>query len=181
VLTESDPQIVFHQSGWREIGALSSRPTPTPKNLPSSIYPEGHDGVLVCYDASRSQAAHHSSASSPQAAAIILSTVAADNKSRGEVELGRSIVEDDGSFSITVPADVPLRVTTLTREGAELESSDWFWIRPGEVRACFGCHENRERAPINRPIQALSHPARTLVAPEGVPHDEVPLGEVTAR
>ena len=188
ILDESDPRLVFHQAGWREIGALSARPTPTPKNLPSSIDPTSQDGVLVCYDASRSEITDHSSSSSPRPATgvpstgvlktVVLSTLTADNKSRPEVELGRSIVESDGSFSLTVPADIPLRVTTLTPEGTELESSDWFWIRPGEVRACFGCHESREKAPVNRPIQALSHPTRTLVAPDGVAPDEVSPGEV---
>ncbi len=175
---ESDPRLVFHQAGWREIGALSARPTPTPKNLPSSIDPTSQDGVLVCYDASRSEITDHSSSSSPRLATgvantgvlktVVLSTLTADSKSRPEVELGRSIIESDGSFALTVPADIPLRVTTLTPEGTELASSDWFWVRPGEVRACFGCHESRERAPVNRPIQALSHPAQTLIAPDEV-------------
>jgi hypothetical protein len=79
-------------------------------------------------------------------------------------EINRSTIEEDGSFFVKVPADVPVRVQTLDDDGREISASAWFWIRPGETRACFGCHESRESAPVNRPIQAISHPARGQTA-----------------
>jgi hypothetical protein len=54
------------------------------------------------------------------------------------------------------PADTPLAFRTLDADGKTvLESTSWVWVRPGEKRACIGCHEDRERAPTNRFPDAL--------------------------
>jgi len=56
----------------------------------------------------------------------------------------------DGSVSLKVPADRPLRIQLVDRDGFSIiDERAWFWVRPNERRVCIGCHENRELAPAN--------------------------------
>ena len=64
--------------------------------------------------------------------------------------LGSSSVEPDGSFFIQVPADRPLQIELLSRQGKTLKREQgWWWMRKGEQRICVGCHTGPERAPEN--------------------------------
>jgi hypothetical protein len=66
------------------------------------------------------------------------------------VLLGRSSVDADGSFYVQVPADKPLQIELLDRQGKTLKREQgWFWTRKGEQRICVGCHAGPERAPEN--------------------------------
>jgi hypothetical protein len=63
---------------------------------------------------------------------------------------GSSPVEADGSFFVQTPADKPIRMALLDRDGAVLrQERGWFWARRGEQRICAGCHAGPERAPEN--------------------------------
>lgn len=78
--------------------------------------------------------------------------------------LGTVPIHADGSFSIEVPADVPLRFELLDEDGRMLvHETEFNSVRPGETKGCVGCHENRREASPNfRPL-ALDHPpAQTL-------------------
>jgi len=67
-------------------------------------------------------------------------------------ELGVVPIAPDGSFYIEVPADVPLALQAVDAEGrSELNEMSWTYVRPGEVRTCAGCHEDRRAAP---PVKA---------------------------
>ena len=82
--------------------------------------------------------------------------------------LGEAPVEPDGSFFIEVPADTPLALSTMGPDGKVLQTlQSWIWVRPNERRGCIGCHEDRERAPPNRVIDALSKPAVRIAAKAG--------------
>jgi len=64
--------------------------------------------------------------------------------------LGGSRIEPDGSFYVRVPADQPLQIELLGRDGKPLKREQgWFWMRKGEQRICVGCHSGPERAPEN--------------------------------
>ncbi len=64
--------------------------------------------------------------------------------------LGSSSVEPDGSFFLQVPADGPLQIELLDRQGKTLKREQgWWWMRKGEQRICVGCHTGPERAPEN--------------------------------
>jgi len=56
--------------------------------------------------------------------------------------IGYAPVEPDGSVMVKVPADVPLSIDVLDRQGRRLFSrhQNWLQVRPGEVRECNGCH-----------------------------------------
>ncbi len=76
--------------------------------------------------------------------------------------IGEAPVEADGSFNVTVPADVPLKIQTLDERGLALATSGWVWVRPKEVRGCIGCHEDPELTPENEYVQALRRPSNSL-------------------
>lgn len=64
--------------------------------------------------------------------------------------LGEVPPATDGSVYLKVPADRPLRMQLVDRDGFTIiNERAWFWVRPNERRICIGCHENRELTPNN--------------------------------
>jgi hypothetical protein len=78
----------------------------------------------------------------------------------GEVDLAA-----DGSFNVEVPADTPVELQLLDADGLALRSCAWIWTRWKEARGCIGCHEDPERTPPNRLVQAVQRPAARLTLP----------------
>lgn len=79
--------------------------------------------------------------------------------------LGEIPVEEDGSFSIDVPANTPVELQILDADGMALRSCGWIWARNHEPRGCIGCHEDGELAPENRFAQAMNRPSIPLTLP----------------
>ena len=89
-------------------------------------------------------------------------------------ELGTVPLAPDGSVSLEVPADTPIAFQAVDAEGrSELNEMSWIYVRPGERRACLGCHQPRQATPPHRAGQglgqALSVPPVRLVG-QGRPH-----------
>jgi HEAT repeat protein len=79
------------------------------------------------------------------------------------IELGTVPIGPDGSFSVEVPADVPLAFQAVDAEGrSELNEMSWIYVRPGEARSCTGCHDHRRNAPPVESRLAESQRARPL-------------------
>jgi len=95
-----------------------------------------------------------------EAAAAGLSRGAAGVSGSGDAAVitDRTTVRPDGSFFVELPADRPVRVATVSAAGDVIATSAWFWVRPGEARACFGCHEGHAAAPVNRRLEAIAQP-----------------------
>jgi HEAT repeat protein len=87
-------------------------------------------------------------------------------------ELGTVPIGPDGSFSVEVPADVPLAMQAVDAEGrSELNEMSWIYVRPGEKRSCTGCHEPRRAAPPVESRLAESQHAKPLkLLLQGEPH-----------
>jgi hypothetical protein len=79
--------------------------------------------------------------------------------------LGVVRVEDDGSFNVEVPANVPVQLQLVDEDGLALRSCSWIWVRNHETRGCIGCHEDGERTPDNRFVKALAKPSIPLTLP----------------
>jgi len=63
-------------------------------------------------------------------------------------ELGTVPIAEDGSFYAEVPADRPLALQAIDGEGrAVINELSWIYTRPGERRACVGCHAPVGTAP----------------------------------
>jgi hypothetical protein len=78
----------------------------------------------------------------------------------GDVEL-----DEDGSFHLLVPPNIPIQIQVLDENGMALRTSAWFWAKNKENRGCIGCHEDHELTPENVFPKALSHPAAQLTLP----------------
>jgi hypothetical protein len=79
--------------------------------------------------------------------------------------LGEINVEEDGSFNVQLPANVPFKVQTLDTDGLALRASDWIWVKNKEARGCIGCHEDGDLTPENRLAKALTRPSIPLTLP----------------
>jgi len=57
--------------------------------------------------------------------------------------IGYAPVEPDGSVMVRVPADIPLAIDVLDKDGRRIfpRHLNWLQVRPGEVRECNGCHD----------------------------------------
>ena len=88
------------------------------------------------------------------------------------VELGVVPVAPDGSFYIEVPADLPIALQGVDAEGrSELNEMSWIYVRPGEKRACLGCHNPREAAPPRDGRLSMALQSKPLkVLGQGRPH-----------
>ena len=94
-----------------------------------------------------------------------------------ERTIGKVPVDPDGSVIVHLPVDVPLGLETLDAQGHVLRHQPAFlWIRPGENRACIGCHEQRNHAPRNiRPLATMHGPAHLDIKnPTSIPHPASP-------
>ncbi len=80
--------------------------------------------------------------------------------------LGVAPVEPDGSFQVKVPAEIPITFQLLDENYVALRSQRaWTWVMGNENRGCIGCHENRELAPPNRMVDAVTKPPVDLTLP----------------
>ncbi len=56
--------------------------------------------------------------------------------------VGYAPIEPDGSVKIKVPANVPLTIGILDKDGRRISNRHqyWFQVKPGETLECIGCH-----------------------------------------
>ncbi|MCB0284810.1 MAG: hypothetical protein KDF60_19685 [Calditrichaeota bacterium] len=77
--------------------------------------------------------------------------------------LGIAPVEEDGSFHVRVPAEIPVSFQMLDTHKMVLDrQKTWTWVIGNENRGCIGCHENKELSPENKLVKAITKPAVDL-------------------
>jgi len=79
--------------------------------------------------------------------------------------LGVVPVDEDGSFNIEVPANLPIQLQTVDADGLALETSGWLWVKSRGAQGCIGCHEDPELTPENVLAKAVTNPSRRLLLP----------------
>lgn len=83
--------------------------------------------------------------------------------------IGYSAVEPDGSVMVKVPANIPLAISILDKNGRRIGArhQNWIQVRPGETLECSGCHTHSEGIPHGRTdaITALNRGASTSGLP----------------
>jgi hypothetical protein len=87
----------------------------------------------------------------------------------GKFVLGTVPVEEDGSAYFRVPANVPLFLQALDRDGMAVQTMrSATYVPANRTYSCIGCHEPRNSAPGNTPpLAALRHPSRITLGPQG--------------
>ncbi|MFI5180052.1 MAG: hypothetical protein ACHQPI_01515 [Thermoanaerobaculia bacterium] len=146
-------EIAAPDAGWSIVEAVPLAPRARiPMGRLSTVDPKVRTGTLLCLDANRTSPGDDAT---PAVKVRILT-----NGANGSVPLGEVPLSGDGSFLAEVPADVPLGVEAVDAAGRVVRTlTPWIWLRPGENRACIGCHEQRGLAPRNRrPLAVKSLP-----------------------
>jgi len=117
----------------------------------SILHPDRASGRIICLDAYASK-----DFANGRLPGKIVRVRALLKSQDGEKTLGEALVERDGSFYATVPADVPIRLQLIGVHGEVLKQQrSWMWVRTGEDRGCVGCHESQALAPENRSPMTL--------------------------
>ena len=67
--------------------------------------------------------------------------------------IGYTAVQPDGSVKVKVPANVPLAISVLDRDGRRITArhQNWLQLRPGETVTCNGCHDHDSGKPHGHP------------------------------
>ena len=67
--------------------------------------------------------------------------------------IGYAPVQPDGSVRVKVPANVPLAISVLDRDGRRITArhQNWLQLRPGETVTCNGCHNHDSGMPHGHP------------------------------
>lgn len=77
--------------------------------------------------------------------------------------VGYASVEPDGSFKVKVPADEPLAISVLDKNGRAYENhTSWLQVRPGETLICNGCHSPQRTQALNQTPIAGVNPNTSL-------------------
>ena len=68
-------------------------------------------------------------------------------------------VEPDGSALFKIPANRPMAIQPLDKDGKALAlMRTWFTVMPGETQSCVGCHESQGMTPSTAPAMASRKP-----------------------
>jgi len=162
---------VFDDPDWHDVQARALGPRPMPDRRSSSVQDADPKGGLYAIDVSISDLGREVF---PLGTARRLRVLEGMPLEAGGATppplaprrlLGESDLAADGSFHVTVPANVPIQLQLLDEDGLALRSCGWIWVRNHEQRGCVGCHEDPERTPPNRFALALDAPPPELTLP----------------
>jgi hypothetical protein len=154
---------VLDQLEWDQIEAVPTVAIRKPMGRLSNVDPSRNTGQILCLNASRASYGSSRHSHGYRAARMRVFT----ESSQGDrVDLGEVQLQADGSFMAEVPADVPLGFEALDEQGTVIRRDPpLMWVRPGENRACIGCHEPHNSAPRNiRPLAVRAPVPRLLGA-----------------
>ena len=77
--------------------------------------------------------------------------------------LGTVPIESDGSAYFEVPADTPISIQPIDKEGRALQlMRSWTVGMPGERVSCIGCHEDMNQSPPDTPGLAFRQEPRQI-------------------
>ncbi len=101
--------------------------------------------------------------------------------------IGYVPIEPDGSVMVKLPANVPLTIDILDKDGRRIsaEHQNWLQLRPGETKECNGCHVHGSgtphASPAGPPPVNAGATAAGLPFPNTDPDLWADIGETMAR
>ena len=82
--------------------------------------------------------------------------------------LGTVPVEEDGSVIFKIPANTPVSIQPLDKDGVAVQwLRSWLTGQPGEIVSCVGCHEDQNQIVIPKRVIASQKAPHALTPPEG--------------
>jgi len=164
---------LFDDPQWNSIEATPVEARPAPAGHTSAVMPGATYGTLLCLNVNDSSGPAADGNPAPAAELRVFVSVGGGQQRT----IGTVPVDSDGSVIVQLPVGVPLGLDTLDAQGHVLRHQPAFlWLRPGENRACVGCHEPRNHAPRNfRPLATMHGPAHLDFADQkAAPHASAP-------
>lgn len=161
-------ELLFDDPGWHDIQAKLVAPRPEPDGRSSVVEEKDPTGKFYCLSVYASDVRLPAGEAKRLRVLEGLPRRVGERRQTGLLPtrlLGEINLEEDGSFNIQTPADIPIRLQVLDARGMALRSSAWIWVKNRESRGCIGCHEDGERTPENRLAQALTRPSVPLTLP----------------
>jgi hypothetical protein len=164
---------VFDDPDYHDIQAKLLQPRPEPDGRSSVVNEEDPNGELYCLSSFTSDLGQMDWIGSKNVPRLrVLEGIARSVPDGGGISplapkriLGDFPVEKDGSFYIKVPANTPIELQLLDEHGMALRTCGWIWAKNHEPRGCIGCHEDPERTPENRLVDAVKRPPIELTLP----------------
>ena len=84
--------------------------------------------------------------------------------------LGTVPVEEDGSVIFKIPANTPVSIQPLDKDGVAVQlMRSLLTGKPGEIVSCVGCHEDQNQIVIPKRVIASQKAPHALTPPEGGP------------
>jgi|CZKI01.1.fsa_nt_gi hypothetical protein len=147
---------LFDDPQWDSIEATPVAARAEPAGHTSVVMPGAPHGTLLCLNVNDGSEPAADRNPAPAAELRVFALVGSGQQRT----VGKVPVDSDGSVIVQLPVDVPLGLDTLDAQGRILRHQPAFlWLRPGENRACVGCHESRNHAPRNvRPLATMHKP-----------------------
>ena len=82
--------------------------------------------------------------------------------------LGTVPVEEDSSVIFKIPANTPVSIQPLDKDGVAVQwMRSWLTGQPGEIVSCVGCHEDQNQIVIPKRVIASQKAPHALTPPEG--------------
>lgn len=82
--------------------------------------------------------------------------------------LGTVPVEEDGSVIFKIPANTPVSIQPLDKDGVAVQwMRSWLTGQLGEIVSCVGCHEDQNQIVIPKRVIASQKAPHALTPPEG--------------
>lgn len=82
--------------------------------------------------------------------------------------LGTVPVGEDGSVIFKIPANTPVSIQPLDKDGVAVQwMHSWLTGQPGEIVSCVGCHEDQNQIVIPKRVIASQKAPHALTPPEG--------------
>ena len=82
--------------------------------------------------------------------------------------LGTVPIEEDGSVMFKIPANTPVSIQPLDKDGRAIQwMRSWLTGMPGEVVSCIGCHEDSKTIVIPKRVMASEKQPLRLTPPDG--------------
>jgi hypothetical protein len=163
--------VLLDDPAWHDVQAKALAPRPRPDDRSSSVQDADPEGGLYCIDVSISDLGREVLPLGMARRLRVLEGLPLEGDTHAPPPLaprrllGEADLAADGSFHVTVPANVPIQLQLLDEDGLALRSCGWIWVRNHEQRGCVGCHEDPERTPPNRFARALDSPPPQLTLP----------------
>jgi formylglycine-generating enzyme required for sulfatase activity len=174
--------LLKEEPGFALLEPIPVQPRPRPRVIPDRVDPSSKDALVLLADVYAGPGLRGIPRGEVRALRVftyvygyrgmggLYGTIGLDGPWDVRRVLGTVPVESDGSAFFRIPANTPVAVQPLDREGKTLQlMRSWFTGMPGETVTCVGCHEDRNSSPIVRPTLASRKPPLDLTPWHGPP------------